>query len=104
MENKRPIRPLARLWVRGCDPNDGIILGVTFKRTRNSLKANHVYELREVLGEIVLKDLGPSWLGNRPGDPAYGQTLDGVLAKAEKYLVLTKKEYMTLVKETYHES
>jgi hypothetical protein len=94
MKNKSLFRSLARLWVRGGGPKDGVILGVTFKGTRNVLKANHVYELREVMGEVILKDLGPSWLGNKPKDPAYGRTIGDVFDISGKYFGLTKEEYI----------
>ena len=99
MKNKSFFRHLARLWVRGADPKDGAILGITFKGTRDVFKANHIYELREAMGEVILKDLGPSWLGNKPGDLAYGRHIGDVFELSKNYLGLTKEEYMEQYKK-----
>jgi hypothetical protein len=58
------MKTLARLSTRGTG-NDGtktvdLILGVGFKE--NSLKPNFVYEIQEILGELVIKEIGPSAL------------------------------------------
>ena len=97
MAKTKDFRPLARFWVRGCDANDGLLVGITFKGTRDLFKANHLYELQEVMGDIILKDLGPSWLGNKPRDPAYGQTIGNVVDRSGKYLILSKEEYTSMV-------
>jgi hypothetical protein len=87
---------IARLVTRASDdPKDGLIVGA---RASSFLKQGHVYELVQVLGELVLRDMGPSCvkkLRNEPeqGPPiSWGSSVDTVLGLG-KELFMTKEEY-----------
>jgi hypothetical protein len=89
-------RFIARLVTRASDdPKDGLILGA---RASGFLKQGHVYELVQVLGELVLRDVGPSCvkkLLNVPGSGppiSWGSSVDTILHLG-KPVFMTVDEY-----------
>jgi hypothetical protein len=91
--SKQFFRPVARLWVRGSDKNDGMILGTAFKGTRNVLKANTVYEITNVMGDLILREFGPSCVGNQPDKPGYGLSAEVIKKGSGKDILLTEDEW-----------
>jgi hypothetical protein len=85
------IKPLARLVFRGSGKNDGLIIGSSIKE-HNFFKPNTVYELREVLGEVVIKEVGPSWLGDRKRQE-WSRTIGDILDIHGSRAFLSKEEY-----------
>ena len=90
----------ARLIVRVCDSSDGLIIGVK-TNGGNLLNPGHVYEVREILGELILVDIGPAAIkATKPeydGKPyslsvCWGNGIDMVLDCCGKELFLTEKE------------
>ncbi len=49
----------ARLVTRDAGGNDGLVLGVRFKGAE-LLRPGRVYEIRNVMGELMIVDVGPS--------------------------------------------
>lgn len=103
------MKKIARLVVRGADENDGLILGVGVRGsiTENGpLKPGTVYEIEEILGELVLKEVGPSAVKNdsreydkkpelhHPG-VCWGNDVGLLLGCAEEnpFLYSTEQEY-----------
>jgi hypothetical protein len=73
---------------------DGIFIGVTFKNAPKVFKPNTVYELREIMGEIDLKEVGPAnvnW-AYRIGDILDGCCGDWMLSKEEQAKAKAKEE------------
>lgn len=85
-------KPIARLVFRGSGKNDGLILGVSIKG-HNFFKPNTVYELQEIMGEILIKEVGPSWLGADKNRKEWGRTIGDIVEFNKGYAYLTKKEY-----------
>jgi len=90
------LRRIARLLVRGADKKDGIIIGVAFKGSRDVLKSGTIYELREVLGEIMLVEAGPALCDGTPKSPGYGVDLSRLVE--ENMFYLTKAEWKEICK------
>lgn len=93
------IKSVGRFIHRGCDENDGLIIGAAFKG--NPFKPNTVYEIVDVLGELVIREVGESFIlgkNDKPPYPRYGDTwgssVDQILSAHGKYLMLTRIEYM----------
>jgi hypothetical protein len=86
------IKPIARLVYRGSEKDDGIIIGVLFKG-HNFFKPNTVYELREVMGEVVIKEVGKSWLGAKGRRNEWGRTFGDIVEIHGHKAFLSKKEY-----------
>lgn len=94
---------VARFWVR----DDGAILGKVFEVGASSYKTNHVYEIRELLGESAIIDLGLSAL---PSDPELwkmapedrpvpaGMRLDQVGSSTGGMFLHTPEEWVRTVK------
>ena len=90
------MRPLARLLPRASDEKDGFILCVGFKGSRDFLKKGHVYELREILGEILLVDVGKQGSGLD-----WNRDVNGILHEQMPFCLLTKDEYKEQVKSVH---
>lgn len=91
--SKQFLRPVARLWVRGCNKDDSMILGTAFKGTQNVLKANTVYEITNVVGDLILREVGPSCVGNQPDKPGYGLSAEVIKDGSGKDIMLTEDEW-----------
>ena len=53
------MKSVARIVTRDSEnPNDGLIIGI--RLDPGALKQGRVYEISEILGELVIKDIGPS--------------------------------------------
>jgi hypothetical protein len=91
------MKAIARLLVRGGGRKDGIIIGVAMKGSRNVLKPATIYELREVLGEIVLVEAGPAYCDDKPRSPGYGVDLSRLVE--EQHFYLTKEEHRRAVED-----
>lgn len=90
----------ARLVVRGCSENDGLIVGVRI-RGSSLLHPGRVYEIREVMGDAVLVDVGPSAVKNTlpdyEGKPyslcfCWGNTVGHLLSCHPNEVFLTERE------------
>lgn len=75
-----------------------LMLGV-FLDQQNNLKSNTVYEIREVLGELVIKEIGPSAIGdtNKNSDcgVSWMLSINDILSSKTGW-ALTKEELKTL--------
>lgn len=92
------ISTIARIVTRPVDAKRkevDLFIGVAIKGQKE-LKPNRVYELREVLGEIMLVDLGPSAIGLDQSDSVlatnWSHGIGNVLGSAGNSVVLTKDE------------
>jgi hypothetical protein len=86
------LKPIARLVFRGSGPNDGIIIGCSIKGHK-FFKPNTVYELKEVMGEVIIEEVGKSWLGADKRRKEWGRTFGDIVAIHQNYTWLTKEEY-----------
>jgi hypothetical protein len=87
------MRRICRLVVRDTDdPNDGLIIGAKLKGTDNPLEPGDVWEIREILGELVLKKIGKSHIPAR-GEYSWNVDISDLLLYEKQYLFLTKEEY-----------
>lgn len=95
------IKPIARLVFRGSDKKDGLILGVSLKGHK-FFKPNTVYELREVLGEITIKEVGKSWLGAN-GRKEWARTIGDIVEIHGRKTYLTREEYQSIKGKLSHD-
>ena len=99
------MRPIARIVIRGADENDGLIVGAALKGSRDVLKPGMVYELWEILGETVIKEIGKTCIGQTVHDPdcmygaCWGQDIGHLLRCAGKYLMVTQDEYKAICEQ-----
>lgn len=83
------MRPIGRIVMRGKDKDDGLGLFVLFMGGKGSFKPGYVYEIREILDELHVVEVGPSHLG-----PAWeGRDVSTVLSIEGKLVALTANEY-----------
>lgn len=95
------IKRVGRFIHRGCDENDGLLIGAAFKG--NPFKPSTVYEIIDVFGELQVRELGDSHI--RPHDePRHGRngetwasTIDQLLSENGPALILTREEYADLM-------
>jgi hypothetical protein len=79
----------ARITVR-CNPDGDLILG----KNVDLLKPGHVYEIIDMLGELIIKDLGESVVDNKPNLTQFCWGHDAnTLIECSDHL-LTKDEYI----------
>jgi hypothetical protein len=103
------MKPVARIITRDSDsPNDGLIIGI--RLDPNALKKGRVYEISEVLEELVIKDIGPSAIkGTMPEyegrgyslDVCWGNSVDHILDCDGKWKYLTEAEASRIYKEKH---
>jgi hypothetical protein len=97
------MKTLARLVIRKTSDKDGgLILGMLFKNAMSKLKVNTIYELQEVLGELSIKELGPSAIGDTRRESllsgiCWCNDITTVVDVAGPQLVLTQNEYRHLI-------
>lgn len=57
---------IGRLVTRGHKNKVDLMIGMVDKK-QTFFKPNHIYQLEEVLGEIIIKDMGPSAIQDKQG-------------------------------------
>lgn len=79
-----------------------IFIGAAFKGQK-ILKPNHVYQLTEFDGEIMLRDMGPSAIHSQSDKsllPAnWNHGVSAVMERAGKHLILTQAEFTELCEQ-----
>jgi hypothetical protein len=84
------VKSIARFATRHIDGKKGetdLFLGVMFKCSTKALKPDHVYEIREILDELVIVDVGPC------SDPkAWNYDVNVILECHTHEIFTTKKE------------
>jgi len=92
------MKALARFITRpkeGHQPDLGLM---AFFRSNNLLKANRVYEIQEILGELVIRDVGECRLGmsisesHPTAQVCWGNDVGYILDVGDKYIFLTREE------------
>jgi hypothetical protein len=95
----KTMNPLARIVFRenGDINKPDLILGVCFVY-QDLFKGNEVWEIHEILGELILKKVGQSVINS--GEPIYtwNRTINDLLSIG-KTIYLTTDEYKQLIKE-----
>ena len=96
------MKVIARMVVR--DEEDGTArLGLTIlRKSQPFFKPGKVYEFVEILGEILIKEVGDSWIKSHVdvGRPVcWGNSIDGILRGAGNMISLTEEEYISLRNE-----
>lgn len=79
--------------MREVDGADGLILGAMMRAGAGALKKGHVYQIEEVLGELTIRDLGPSWLGKKD----WGVDASRLLDEYGRALFVTREERSVLL-------
>ncbi len=87
---------IARMVVR--DEGDGTArLGLTVLfKSQTFFKPGKVYEFVEILGEILIKEVGDSWIKRsvEGRHVCWGNSIDGILNGAGNTISLTEEEYL----------
>lgn len=98
-------KPVARLVTRLQGEGDGLIIGSLMQGGKGLLDPNTVYQLEECLltGDLVLKKIGKSAVaesgetcGSSPLGVHWAMDISNILARAGKYLMLSKEELNSL--------
>lgn len=76
-------------------PSDGLVIGLCFKG--HGLKTGHVYEVEEVLGELMVREVGPSCVPKK-GNPSWQSEIGVMVDLMEREFILTKEEFARLLK------
>lgn len=90
--------PIARLVIRDSGPADttGLFVGALFKNQKR-LKPGRVYEIVEIMGEITIREVGPSIVGttikNSLVPATWSHAIGTILDTVGKYLLLSRAEY-----------
>jgi hypothetical protein len=90
--------PIARFITRKENNRITLILGSVFN-SQDILKGDHVYQIEECLGELIIKDMGPSFLNSEPNYthcPTWNWSVDQILSVNDKRIWLTKDESIKL--------
>jgi len=101
-------RPIARIVFRGCGDKDGLIIGTALSG-HNLFKKGMVYEIKEFMGQIIIKELGHSTVtdnvsdADNPTGVSWNSEIGHVLGMAGKYMFVTQEEYAHLTKDKNHE-
>lgn len=97
------MKTIGRFIFRGHDENDGLILGASFK-SHDFFKANTVYEIVDVFGDVTIREIGEAILtraGEKPSESpcaqTWGSTVDQLLNELGPDLILTRKEYAQIL-------
>jgi hypothetical protein len=97
------MKPIARFVFRCENGKANIILGTCFKN-EDIFKDNNVWQIEEVLGELVLKNLGPGIIGSTSKDSImlgcnWQQSINDLLDGCGNYLFLTREEFKSQVEK-----
>jgi len=101
------IKAVGRFIHRGCDANDGLLIGAAFHG--NPFKPNTVYEVVDVLGQLTVREIGQSAIlnMNEPRKSAlastWGSSIDELLVHRGATLVLTREEYAQVLYQRHRE-
>lgn len=97
------MRRIARIITRpnGENQEPDIIIGVCSKNS--GLEGNKVYELQEINGEVVFKEIGESWMtinyNPETGTDGWSSDIGSIMRNIGNKLLLSKEEYMKLKDE-----
>lgn len=97
------MRRIARIVTRpnGEKKEPDIIIGVCSKNS--GLKGNMVYELQEIFGEIIFKEIGESWMtpnyNHEAGTDGWSSDIGSIMRNIGNKLLLSKEEYVKLKDE-----
>jgi hypothetical protein len=101
------IKTVGRFIHRGCDENDGLLIGAAFRG--NSFKPNTVYEIVDVLGELTVREVGQSFIlgANEPRHGRTGETwgssVDQLMCEHGPALILTREEHAQILYQRHRE-
>lgn len=89
---------VGRITTRLCDPDDGLAI-CSLVKNQTFFKPQHVYEIVEVMGELIIREVGPSWItmDHNKSFVTWNSTIDYILEDAGRYLGLSKIEYDRIV-------
>lgn len=95
------MKVVGRFIFRGCDDKDGLIIGASFRS--HDFKPNTVYEIRDVVGELMVCEVGESIIAGRhethqqaPSRDTWGSAIGDILANHGAELMLSRAEYAVL--------
>jgi hypothetical protein len=100
------MKPIARFVLRpGGKKMDiktpDLIIGVPFQK-QNILVANRIYQIEEILDELVIKNVGPSAIGRAKESLLHENwyhDINSLLDTCGKYLFATQEEFRDAVKK-----
>lgn len=85
---------IGRLVTRGGNKGKvDLILGMLDKKQK-FFKPNHIYQLEECLGEIIIKDMGPSAIQDKQGllNVGWHSDISTVVSRGGRDIILTADE------------
>ena len=101
------MKSVARIVTRDSEnPNDGLIIGI--RLGPGDLKQGRVYEISEILGELVIEDIGPSAIKSTMPEyeglgyslnVCWGNSAEHILNCGGKWQYLTEAEASRIHKE-----
>lgn len=105
---KRLKEPIARLVFRKSEDQANLILGSCFKG-QDIFKGNEVWQIDEILGELVLRKVGKSIVGETSktshiSECNWMHSVDDILERAGKHLFLTVEEWKQILEKENNEN
>ena len=92
------IQTVARFVTRdgGGEAEDGLLIGGLLRAGRAFFKPGYVYEIQEVLGELLIKEIGEGKPREVQNACCWNNEIGSVLSIAGKCVVLSEAEYIEL--------
>lgn len=94
------IKPIARLVRPDRDKNDGLVMMALLSGGNTLLKKGYVYQLDEVMGELVLQEVGPSHVPKKGPLISWNWDISEIQAHLKKTLFLSKRELEELEQDS----
>ncbi len=85
---------VARFVIRKDDAATMPMIGKVIRP--DALKPDHIYQIEEWVGELVIRDLGPSAIASEPlwaGAPTWGYDFNWIFQHYKEF-IMTKVEYL----------
>lgn len=101
------MKSIARFVRRDGGDEDGLLIGNMFKQGAKHFKPGYVYEIQEILGELVIKEVGKSCIPRRADEDFAGicaywaSDISNLVMSAGKYLILTIDEMAQYLASTH---
>ena len=70
-----------------------VFIGVMAKADAHLLKPNTVYQIREIMGELMIEEVGPSVMDTGVTGFTWGKDMSALMRECGSYMYLTADEY-----------
>jgi hypothetical protein len=68
---------------------------LSLRKDQTFFRRDRIYEINQILGELIISDIGPAGLANNP--KLWNHDIGTIMSLYRKQLVLTDKEYKNAV-------